>query len=207
MWFWITMLCAARAEGRVGVDWVPMGRADVVAAVDGATSGTGLSEFDGVLRPPLTAWAGWQNGQNAWLWGMAVGWNRTANHIGQTTTVSSRGAIRPSVDLRHYIEHESIAPWVQAGIYGTVPWARESSDLYTAEEQDALAVTASADRGRIAGYGIRVGGGAEIILGDGLSIGARWATVFHQGIVNSEDGIQVATRLFPEAAFTMGWRL
>ena len=211
MAFWMVALGLAQAEKMVGVDWVPAGRADLVAALDGQTSGTGLSEFDGVLRPPLTAWAGWQQGQTSWLWGLAVGWERTATRIADSTTISSRGALRPSLDVRRALHEDGsctqVCPWLQAGIYGSAPWARETSTLYTTEEQEAMATVASADRGRIAGYGLRLGGGAEAEVTTGLRIGVRWVTVVHQGIVNSEDGVVVATRLFPEAAITMSWRL
>jgi hypothetical protein len=204
--FWITIAVnVAQADGIVGLDWVPTGRAELVAA--GETSGTGLSEFDGVLRPPMTAWAGWTHGQTAVLWGLSVGWTRTASYIGDSKTVSARGGVRPSVDVRRALSEGVVSPWLQAGVYGTVPWAREVSTLYSTEEAAAMATEASADRGRIAGYGVRIGGGAEGALGDAMRIGVRWLMVAHQGNVGTEDGRVISTRLFPETALTVRWML
>lgn len=192
----------------MGVDWVPPGRADLAAVDEGALSGTGLGEFDGLLRPPLTAWAGWTSGQTAWLWGVAAGWSRTVSRVGDSRTVSSRGGLRPSLDVRRYLGEPGVAsPWLQAGVYGTLPWAREASTLYTEEELDALAAEASADRGRIGGYGLRIGAGVEVGVGESLLVGARWVSVVHQGVVSSDDGLVVSTQMFPEAALTVGWRL
>ena len=204
--FWITIAAGvAQAGGIVGLDWVPTGRADLVAA--GETSGTGLSEFDGVLRPPMTAWAGWHNDQLSVLCGLSAGWTRTAVYIGDSKTVSSRGGVRPSVDVRRYLTEGVVSPWLQAGAYGTIPWAREVSTLYSADEAAAMATEASADRGRIAGYGVRIGGGAEGSLGGSMRIGVRWLMVAHQGNVGTEDGRVISTRLFPETALTVGWML
>lgn len=193
----------------MGVDWVPTGRADLAAVADGELSGTGLGEFDGVLRPPLTAWAGWRDGQTAYLWGVAAGWSRTVTRVGDSKTVSSRGGLRPSLDVRRYLREEggAASPWLQAGVYGTLPWAREASTLYTDEEVEALAAEASADRGRIGGYGLRLGAGVEVGVGESMLVGARWVSVIHQGAVGSEDGLVISTRIFPEAALTVGWRL
>jgi len=207
MWLLLTS-GLSQASGLVGVDWVPPGRADQAVVAAGDLTGTGLGEFDGVLRPPLTAWAGWRTDQVAVLWGLSAGWSRTARYVGESKTISSRGGVRPSLDVRRYLSDQGpVSPWLQGGLYGTVPWARESSTLYTDEEADAMADLAAEERGRIAGYGVRLGAGAELSVGDSLLLGARWLTVVHQGIVNSEDGITVSTQMFPEVALTVGWRL
>ena len=209
----ICLLNAAHAaHGYLGLDYVPLSRADLSAAASGETSGTGLSEFDGVLRPPLTAWGGWTQGRSAWLLGLSVGWERTASYVGEQRTLSSRGGLRPSLDQRLYLsapfrEAGGAQPWLQWGVYGVVPWAREVSDAWTEEEAEAMATLASADRGRIGGYGLRLGGGVEVPLTAGLYLGGRALAVVHQGQVRSEDGVVVSTQIRPEAALTVGWRL
>ena len=57
MWLWLSMLSVARADALIGVDWVPLGRADIAWIEDGQMSDTLVSEGDGLLDPPLTWWA------------------------------------------------------------------------------------------------------------------------------------------------------
>lgn len=210
LWLWITLLSSARGAGFLGVDLVPFGRKDLVAIADGETSGTGLSEFDGVLQPPLTAWGGWRRDYTAWLFGLSVGWTRTVTYSGEQRTLSSRGGLRPSIDQRLYLRDTAeggVLPWVQWGGYGIIPWAREQSTAWTAEEQEAFDAVADADRSRIGGYGLRVGAGVEIEVIDNLFLGARATLIFHQGFEQTGVNLVVSTQLRPETSLIVAWQL
>ena len=229
MWWILACTLAISSEARagrayLGADLVPLGRSDLFAAAEDAPlgSGTGFGEFDGLLRPPLSAWGGWSVGQRAVLQlSLAAGWERTATYVGQSRTVSARGGLRPALDQRLYLggapftAQRRVQPWAQWGVYGVVPWAREASTAWTEEEAEAQAAQASADRGRIGGYGVRAGGGVEIRVADGASgsagsglyLGVRHVWVAHQGRVRSEDGVSISTQIRPETALTVGWRL
>ncbi|MEL6343565.1 MAG: hypothetical protein AAFV53_10550 [Myxococcota bacterium] len=200
----------ARAGGYLGADYLPFGRGDLVTVDDGQTSGTGLSEGDGILQPPLTVWGGWRSAYTAWLFGLSAGWDRTVIYSGQQRTLSSQGGVRPSVDQRIYLRatHEPGAlPWLQWGAYGTIPWAREESTAWTEEEQAAFQDAARERRGRIGGYGVRVGGGVEVGLTEQLYIGVRALLVIHQGVRQSGDQSVISTQLRPENGLSLGWRL
>jgi len=206
----LLLIPPALAGGYLGVDYAPLGRADLVVAEEGQTSGTGLGEFDGLLQPPLTAWGGLLNGRRAWLLGLSVASERTSSYIGTESARSVRGAVRPSVDHRTYLRDRELhtpLPWIQVGLYGVIPWGWETSESYTTEEQAAMDTQAAIDRSRIGGAGLRMGGGVELGFQGGLFIGARSLLVIHQGRESDEDGITISTQLRTDVALTAGLQL
>ena len=205
----LALLPLAHADGFFGVDYVPSGRADLVAVEEDQTSGTGVGEFDGLLDPPLTAWGGVLNDRSAWLGGVSVAWRaKTSWAEGQRTT-SRRGGIRLSVDHRSYLvspDPDSVSPWIQAGVYGIVPVASEYSDAWNDDEALAMDAVAAEERSRIGGAGLRLGGGVSINLGQGISLGARALVIVHQGWKFDESGQIASTEAWTEPALTVGWR-
>lgn len=206
----LVFLPIAHAEGFLGVDYVPAGRADLIAIEDGQTSGTGVGEFDGILSPPLTAWAGIINDRRAWLGGASVAWRSTSTWAGSQRTTRRRGGVRLALDHRSYLvspDPDTIAPWLQAGLYGIIPFAAEYSDAWTAEEALAMDAVAAEARSSIGGVGLRVGGGVAYETDSGLSLGARALLVIHQGFQYDDSGQSASTAVRMEPAITVGWRL
>ena len=207
---WLILLSLAHADGFFGVDYVPSGRADLIAIAEGQTSGTRVGEFDGLLQPPLTAWGGILRERRAWLGGLSVAsWSNTT-WAGSQQTTSRRGGVRLSLDHRSYLvlpDPDTPSPWLQAGVYGIIPIAREHSDAWNDDEAEAMAAEASEARSRIGGAGLRVGGGVELPLKSGLSLGARVLVVVHQGWAFDDTGQSTSTAVRTEPALTVGWRL
>lgn len=206
----LVLLPIAHAEGLLGVDYVPAGRADLVALEEGQTSGTGVGEFDGILSPPLTAWGGIIKDRRAWLGGVSVAWRSTSTWAGSQRTTSRRGGVRLALDHRSYLvspDPDTIAPWIQAGIYGIAPFAGEYSDAWTEDEALAMDAVAAEARSRIGGVGLRLGGGVAYETDSGLSLGARALMVVHQGFQYDDSGQSASTAVRMEPAITVGWRL
>lgn len=206
----LTLLSQAHAGGFFGVDYVPFGRADLVAIEEDQTSGTGVGELDGLLSPPLTAWGGVLNDRKAWLAGVAVAYRSSTTWAGSQRTASRRGGIRLALDHRSYLvspDPDTVSPWIQAGIYGIVPVASENSDAWNDDEALAMDAVAAEDRSRIGGVGLRAGGGVELVLDSGVSLGVRALVVVHQGFQFDESGQSASTAIRTEPAITVGWRL
>ncbi|MFT5684158.1 MAG: hypothetical protein ACI8RZ_005099 [Myxococcota bacterium] len=206
----LILLPIAHAEGLLGIDYVPAGRADLVALEEGQTSGTGVGEFDGVLSPPLTVWGGIINDRIAWLGGVSVAWQSSSTWAGSQRTTSRRGGVRLALDRRSYLvspDPDTIAPWIQVGAYGIVPFAGEHSDAWNDDEAAAMDAVAAEARSRIGGAGLRFGGGVAYETASGLSLGARALVVAHIGWEFDESGQSASTAVRMEPAVTIGWRL
>ena len=177
------------AEPILGVDWVPFGRADLVAVEDEWTSGTGVGEFDGLLRPALTPYAGAQLGRTTVLAGFGVALTRTTTWTAESRASVSQGGLRPSIDVQRDLGEgtERVQPWVGAGLYGIWPLARDVDQADSTEEAEAADEGAMATRFRIAGAGARAGGGADVVIADGFELGFRAHLVGHNGWSLTED--------------------
>ena len=194
----------------VGVDWVPSGRGDLAWVDDGQGSGTLVGEFDGLLRPPVTAWGGPAWAKDAVLFGLgATRWSTTTWTADQKTHISM-GSIRPSVDYRRYFRERTpgkATAWVGAGVHGNIPLVAMRSEAWTEEERVAMEETAATERARIGGFGGRAGLGAELWLPGGVGLGARWSATLHHQQWNGTDGYTVSSWLGSEAALTLALRL
>ncbi len=185
----------------MGVDWVPFGRADLVAVDEEMTSGTGAGEFDGLLRPALTPYAGLDLGRHRLVLGLGVALERTTTWTAESRGTVSAGGIRPSVDLQRdlLVESERVQPWVGGGLYGTWPIARDVDQAYSDEEQQAADEGATATRFRITGAGLRVGAGADVSVAEGFEVGFRAHLVGHNGWARTEDRFSWSTLVWAEA--------
>ena len=206
----LALLSLAHADGFLGVDYVPAGRADLVAVEEERLSGTGVGEFDGVLSPPLTAWGGVLNDRRAWLAGLSVAWRSQSTWAGSQRTASTRGSVRLALDHRSYLispDPDTIAPWIQVGLYGIIPVAGEHSDAYNEDEAAAMDAFAAEARSSIGGLGVRLGGGVGWQSPQGITLGARALVVVHQGFEFDDSGQSSTTVIRTEPALTVGWRL
>lgn len=209
MWLLFASL-TAHAGALLGVDWVPFGRGDLAWVQDGELSGTGVAETDGLIHGALTAWGGWADAHDAALLGLAGARLGTSSVSSTLQTGTSVAAFRPSLDYRRYLHArgpDHVNAYGQIGLYGVIPAARSWSNAYTDEEQAAMDTASAQTRAQIGGYGLRVGGGAELAFANGLSVGARYLGVLHQTRAAVEDTTTTSTFAYGEAAFVLGFAL
>ena len=199
----VLIAAAAAAEGTMGVDWVPYGRGDLVWVSEGQSSETLVGEFDGLVRPALTAYGGLLGDRHAWLFGFGVARTADVDWDGEGFRRVSASAFRPSADWQWYLRERrpgAATPWLGLGLYATIPQARDTADVYTAEEQSDADEGARALRGRIGGLGGRAGIGGDYRMNDALTLGLRYHVTAHRGQVSSEDSLSVSWLTWGEAA-------
>ncbi len=196
---------ALAADFVLGVDHVPMGRADLVWVDEDRTSGTGLGEFDGLVRPPLTVYGGLSAGRHTLLVGLGLALERTTTWTASSRRTVSAGGVRPSIDYQRALRDrlDRVRPWVGAGLYGTVPFAADRSTAYSEEESDDAGEGAAATRRRIGGAGGRVGLGADATLIEGVDLGFRLHLVAHNGWSATEDEFAWSTLAYGEAGLRL----
>jgi len=203
-------LSVAHAEGILGVDFVPFGRADQAWVSEDQLSGTQVAETDGLLQPPVTAWAGWVGRRDALLGGLALARVSTTVQTNNKAEHSARMGIRPSVDYRRYLSDRaagSACGYLTAGMYGVVPAAQERSDSASKAEQKVLEEQSRQDRSRIGAVGAKAGIGAEIQWDHGLVLGARYSVVYHRSRALDEETLTVSSLLRAEAALVLAFIL
>lgn len=204
----LALLCSAYAGALVGVAWVPAGIGSFSWSDANAFSDTLAGEYDGWLRPPLTFSGGWVDSHNALLAGFAAAFFKTEQYASSSSSRMT-GTLRPSLDYRRYLRERKagrVNAWADAGIYGVIPFATDSSDAYTEEEQADADEAARSSRGRLGMYGAQAGLGAEYLLGDkegqpAVALGIRYfGRVGASQQVQEEDGLIVSTIWLTEAA-------
>lgn len=195
-----------------GLEWRPLGRADLNWVDEGRTSGLAVAELDGAVRPALSAFFGaWMSERTALLGSLGLARMTTTTWTdggeGEPDTYRSRswGVFRPEVDLR-------FAPWghrtnptafLIGGLYGDIPSARDVSNAYTEEEQATADETAAQDRIRLGGFGARLGFGADVDLGKGVHIGGQYTVYWQQTLLVSDDADAVSGWLASEASMIL----
>ena len=205
----LTLASSAHAGALGGVDWRPFSRGDAAWVVSGQGSGTGKAEQDGILQPSLTAWGGPTKGNHAFLFSLAVAWERTASWTGtgeQSETDRRsllQGSIRPGFDWRLHLRPVAdggMLPWVGLGGFGAIPMAQSRDEAFSEAEQAAWNEVAREDRARIAGFGGRAGVGVEHRWESGLGLGARHFLVVHRAQEVDEDTYAATTTLQTDTA-------
>lgn len=193
-----------------GLAWTPVGVGALAWDDADAFSGTLAGEFDGLLRPPLTAHGGWVGRHDAILGSLALV-QFVDTWYAVTTAQSSVGGLRIGLDWRrHFWDREAGKAdiYAQVGAFGIVPNAAEGDEGYTVAEQDAADETAAANRDRVAGVGAQGGLGAEYLFGDkqgrpAVALGARWLIRGYRGASLQEDELAVSFVLLSEAALVL----
>lgn len=210
MWLLVAVAVASAAEPYGGVEWRPLSRADLTWVEEGLTSGAAVGEFDGAVRPSLQAHAGLWLGER-----VALGGSLGVARMQQTARSQDvwrrrhRGVVRPAVDLRLALARpapQRAQPWVLLGAHFDVPSARDVSDGYTDDEQQAADRAATAERHRLGGFGGRVGVGAEYPLTPGVAIGASYALQWHRSLAFGDDFASAGQWLVGEASLWLLFR-
>ena len=206
------LLLAGTAHAAVlfGAAWSPAGIGALAWDDAGKFSGTLAGEYDGLLRPPLTAHGGWVGARDAVLGSASVVF-LASSRFAEGNAVSSVGGLRLGADYRRYIwarKAGAVNLYGDAGAFGIVPAASSTDTAYTAQEQDDADEGAAADRARIGGLGAQAGLGAEYLLGDkegrpAVAVGVRWLVRGYRGQEGGEEGIRVSTVVTNEAAVVL----
>ncbi len=202
---------ALAAEPVLGLEWRPLSRADLVWLEDGRSSGTGVSEHDGLLNHGLRPFAG------AWLsprWGLfgslSVARLSTTTWVDDVWRTRSWTVVRPALDARFlFTEAGKTGPraWALAGASGDLPAVRDRSNGFSESEAEAAASGAYLDQARLGGVGARLGVGAELEVTPGLSLGAQWTLDWHSGVLRSAEVSASARLLTTQGALLLsyGW--
>lgn len=203
---WILGLLAgpALAEPIVALDYVPFSRGDLVWLEEDWTSGTGVGEFDGLLKTPLTPWIGVRGSR--WTTLGTVGSARFATVTSDSNgrhTVSKAG-VRLGASLQRTVgDWEITRPWVGLGAWGVIPFVRDQSDAYNKAQTAEAEFDAAADRARIGGIGARAGGGLDMPVLPGAKLGFNTHLVTHSAISFSETSTQVSLLTWMETALRL----
>ncbi len=174
-----------------GLEWTPLSRGDLVWVADGRTTGLGVGEFDGTVRPALSAFGGaWVSRRVGLVGSLGVARLTSTATTAETWRARHWGVVRPAVDVRFALiprDDPRPSPWVFLGAYGDIPSARDTSNGYSDEEEEEADQTAYAERARLGGFGGRAGVGVDVRLHPYLSLGALWAVQVHRGtLITSE---------------------
>jgi hypothetical protein len=197
---------AALARPLAGVAWVPFSRGDLAWIEDDRSSGTGVGEFDGLLVPSLTFYGGATSGKNTFTGGLAIARITTTDTTADTETQNHVGALRLSADWRRSFgtpAPRKVNPWLEAGLHGIIPSARDVSDAYSDAEQSAADEGATAERQAIGGAGLELGPGFTWAFDGGLSVGARYHLVLYASWSSTETTATWTTFVYPEAALLL----
>ena len=190
----------------LGVDWVPTSRADLVWIAQDQLTGTLAGEFDGALRPALTAYGGLQGDKTAWLVSLGVARSTDVSWTLESRETTAMGGVRPALDMQRYVmprQTGAATAWFGAGLSGVIPLASVRSAAYGEQEVEDAAEEARATRSRIGGVGGRVGLGAEVLLSPGITLGLRTHVNAHRGQTLNEDALRVATWIWADAALRL----
>jgi hypothetical protein len=191
----------------LGVEFRPFSRQDLVWVDESRTSGTSVGEFDGTARPNLAAFAGvWLRRRVAIVGGLGVAQLSTITRTEDSYRVARWGVVRPSLDVRWAmmpIQDKMPVPWLMLGAYGDIPSARDASDAYTAEEQEAADEAMRTERARLGGVGGRAGVGVDYRLLPGLAIGANFAVGLHRAVYEAQDASTVSSWVTTEAGLLL----
>jgi hypothetical protein len=207
MVYWLLLAVAEAATPLAGVRFTPFSRADLVWVDEERTSGTAVGEWDGIVRPSLSAFAGaWFGERFALTGGLGVARLTSTTWSGEVWRQRHWGVARPSIEARIGLGARRLrrpVPFVLLGVHGDIPSARDTSNGYTQAEQDAADENAYAERVRLGGLGGRLGAGVDFRVVDGLAVGASYAIEGHWGVLRSDDLSTVSSWIASETAFLL----
>lgn len=189
----VALLVSAHAApvGFGGLELRPLSRQDLVWVDEGRTSGTTVGEFDGTVKPSLSAFGGvWFNRYVGLSAGLGYAQSVSDSATEDTKQQHLWSVVRPSLDVRlgWMVPRERFPiPWFLVGVYGDIPTVRDRSAEYTEEEQAAADSAAQTDLYRLGGVGGRVGAGVDYRVMPYLAIGAQFDVGLHRSTYTGGD--------------------
>jgi len=204
--FWLLGFLSVPAMGEpvLAVDYVPFSRADLVWVEEDWTSGTGVGEFDGLLKSSLTPWIGIR--KEAWTGLATIGAARIATITNREDGrhLYARSGLRLGLAAQRNIgEWETARPWLGLGASVVIPFARDQADSYSSAESAEAEFNDSADRARIGGLGARAGGGVDLPITNGAHLGIHTHLVTHAAASFTETSTQYSLLTWMETALRL----
>jgi hypothetical protein len=206
----LALLHPASAAVLFGAAWVPPGVGQLAWDDANGFSGELVGEFDGYLRPPLTAHGGWVGKHDAVLANAALA-RFSTSRVGDGYAVDSVSTVRLGLDYRRYVwarEAGRVDLYGTLGGYGIAPGATQTDSNWTEAEQ-ADADEASVEiMGRVGGFGGQAGIGAEYLFGDAqgrpvVAIGLRTLARMHRAQVVQDEAATVSVAWLTETALVV----
>lgn len=173
-------------------------------------SGTLVGEFDGWLRPPLTAHGGWAGRHDAILGNVAF--VEFADEVwSDASSTQLLGSVRLGADYRRYVftrEGGRANAYGTGGVYGLLPHIVDENAGYSLEESADASLAAAALAARVGGLGAQAGLGAEYVFADkagmpAVAIGARYLVRVWRAQAADDDSLEVSTVWTSEAALVL----
>lgn len=207
---WFLLAGVAKAAVVFGAAYSPVGTGALAWDDAGRWSDTLAGEYDGLLRPPLTAHGGWIGHRDALVGGFALVRFMDAEYA-SSSTYDGVGSTRFSLDYRRYLyarDPGAVDFYADGGVYWILPNARQTNDSYTDEEQNSADESSASLRARIGGVGAQLGVGADYLFADAagkpaVAIGLRYLGRLHRGQAATEEGVAISTVILSEAALTL----
>ena len=200
---------AAPVTATAGVEWTPFSRADTTWVDDGRTSGTGVGEFDGTVRPQMTAFAG------VWFahrWGLSGGIGlaqlRQSTWSDEVYLHRHWAVLRPHIDVRYsFIQRDKAVPipWMVIGMHGTLPFAGETSNGFSEEESTQAERNGQVQRARLGGIGGRLGAGVDYGILPAVRIGFQFTGQWHRMVQKTSEAQLVHHWIGTQAALYLAF--
>ncbi|MCA9494026.1 MAG: hypothetical protein KC621_29060 [Myxococcales bacterium] len=204
----LLLLASARAATPyAGLEWTPLGRADLAWVDAGNETGLVVGGNDGFARPDLMAYGGvWlaeRVGAHAAFGAARI---QTTSWTEDVYVQRHWGVVRPALDLRLALlrrDRPLPIPWVLVGGHVDLPSSRDVSNGYTEDEQLAADEAATEDRIRLGAWGGRAGAGVDLGVLPYLRLGGQWTLGWQRSLWKSGDPGTVTSFVSAEAAFLL----
>lgn len=204
----------AKPHGFLGVDYLPLGRADLGWVQEGRLSGVLGNEEDGFVQGPLRMWGGLGWDRHAVVAGFSAvrmkttTWASSPDDGSELVTESTQGGVRPAIDYRYYFLPRGpgqVSPYLGAGLNGVIPTVSYASETWSASEESGYLAQQAEDRARIRGAGGRIQGGAELLFENGLMLGIRQSFDLQRGERVDTEVARTTALLSTETALSLGF--
>ena len=174
-----------------GLDWKPLGRADLIWEGDTRSSGVLVGPYDGFLDPNLSAYAGMGFHPRLSLVGR-LGVARVQNSSQSDDVWATRlwQSVRPELGLRWSLtEPRADRPntWLQLCGHAALATVRDRSNAYTKREQALANENAQREQAALTSVGGSVGIGMTYPLTDHLALGGYYRLTLDASATSADD--------------------
>mgnify|MGYP001188040862 CR=1 FL=1 len=172
----------ALAGATVGLSWTPL------PADESLQSGLSVGEFDGLIQPALTPYAGWTWDRNQLLGNLNWAIFSSAKEAQRSTL----GTLRIGLDYRRLFPDllEDVRGWLGVGVYQIMPVLQDTNPGYTESEEAIAETLLSEQKALLSGTGVRGGVGMELEIRSGIHIGFHHHFGLHLNFQKHDDSLQ-----------------